>query len=389
MARRSDLQLLMLVPRDPPMLAGIPAMLRTAHDLVSSRAVSRIFLEGECSAFVDRWRLRLPGMPWQTVGYDNGLGPLTKQLDAAAPVVVLATHGMPDVPSLIGFLDSCRAATRPRSWVLDGVVLAAYFPEAGNLPTQLTGDSDEMSLLAAEGPHDGGVSAPCEAWQGLSNSDDLRRAERRFLRSLRKDSDGYLARLDRSLSIALSRRLARTPVTPNQVTALALVAGILGAALLASADYWIALLGTVLLWSSCVLDGSDGEVARLKLLASTSGARFDQMADNLVHLATFAAVVVHVHRVHPEFDIRTPGLVLVAGVVLSMMLVWRLILRRPDGARSRLDRILERVASRDYVYLIVVLTAAQHLEWFMWAAAIGANLFWLTVWWAPGRARAA
>jgi len=75
--------------------------------------------------------------------------------------------------------------------------------------------------------------------------------------------------------------------------------------------------------------------------------------------------------------------------VLSMALVWWLILRRPDEGRPRLERILERIASRDYVYLIFILTALQRLEWFVWAAAIGANLFWLIVWWASGRVRAA
>lgn len=389
MAQRTDLQLLMFVPRDPPMLVGIPALLRTAFDLALSRAVNRVFLDGESSAFVHRWRARLPLMPWQTLVYDNGLGSVREQLDVMAPLVLVATRGIPDVPSFLGFLDDCQATTQPRTWNLDGAVLAVYYPAAGDLRARLTGESDELFRQAAKLPHARAMSAPREAWQELSDSDGIRRAEARIVRSLRKDSDGYLARLDRSLSIALSRRLVRTPVTPNQVTTLSLALGLLGAALLTSADYWIGLLGAVLLWSSCVLDGCDGEVARLKLLASTAGARFDQMADNVVHLATFVGIVIHVHRVHPEFDMRTPGLFLVAGVVLSMALVWWLILRRPDEGRSRLDRILERIASRDYVYLILILVALQRLEWFVWAAAIGANLFWLIVWWASRRYRAA
>jgi phosphatidylglycerophosphate synthase len=388
-AQRTDVQLLMFVPHDPPMLAGIPAMLRTAYDLASSRAVHRIFLGGESSAFVGRWRAQLPAKLWQTLVYDNGLGSLRKQLDAMAPLVLVATHGIPDVPSFLTFLDNCRAATRPRTWVLDGAVLAAYYPAARDLPACVTWESDEMFERAAELPHTSAMTAPRDAWQGLSDSDGIRRAEGRVFRSLRKDSDGYLARLDRSLSIAISRRLVRTPVTPNHLTTLSLALGLLGAALLISAGYWIALAGAVLLWSSCILDGCDGEVARLKLHTSTAGARFDQITDNLVHLATFAAVVIHVHHVHPKFHMRPPGLFLAAGVVLSMALVWWLILRRPDDGRPRLERILERVASRDYVYLIIIFAALHHLEWFVWAAAIGANLFWLIVWWASRRVRAA
>jgi phosphatidylglycerophosphate synthase len=388
-AQRTDVQLLMFVPRDPPMLAGIPAVMRTAYDLVASRAVNRVFLGGESSGFVRRWRARLPAMPWQTLVYDNGLGPVREHLDAMAPLVLVATDGIPDVPSFLDFLGECQAATQPRIWVLDGAVLAAYYPAARDQPAWFTGESDEMVRQAAKLPHARVVSAPRNAWQELSDSDGIRCAERRVFQTLRKDSDGYLARLDRSVSIALSRQLVRTSVTPNHLTTLSLVVGVLGAALLTSADYWIALLAALLLWSSCILDGCDGEVARLKLLASTAGARFDQMSDNLVHLATFVAIVVHVHRVHPEFDMRTPGLLLVVGVALSMSLVWWLILRRPDEGRPRLDRILERIASRDYVYLIVILAALQRLEWFVWAAALGANLFWLIVWWASRRDRAA
>ena len=379
----------MFVPPEPPMVAGIPAVLRTAYGLVSRHAVSRVFLSGASSSFVSLWRGRVPAMPWQLVAYDNGSPSVRDQLDAAAPVVVLAADGIPDVPSLCRFLDECRDSTRVRTWTLDGAVLAAYYPEAGDLPKRLTDGSPEISEQAATGPDLRGSAAPREAWQGLSDSDGIRRAEGRFLESLRKDTDGYLARLDRSASIALSRRLARTPVTPNNLTVLNLVLGVLGAALLISTGYWTALLGAALLWSGCVLDGCDGEVARFKLLASPAGARFDEMADNLVHLATFVAIVVHVHRLHPEFNMRAPGLVMVAGVLLSMVVVWQLILRRPEGGRARLERILERLASRDYVYLVVLLTALQQLEWLVWAAAAGAHLFWFIVWWASGRARPA
>src|SRR2546422_7233593 len=50
-----------------------------------------------------------------------------------------------------------------------------------------------------------------------------------LLRSLHKPGDGYLARFDRVLSIALSRWLIRTPITPNVITAASLVVGLVGA----------------------------------------------------------------------------------------------------------------------------------------------------------------
>ena len=44
-----------------------------------------------------------------------------------------------------------------------------------------------------------------------------------------KPNDGYLARFDRRLSLAITRLLLPFPVTPNQVTALSLALGLLGA----------------------------------------------------------------------------------------------------------------------------------------------------------------
>jgi phosphatidylglycerophosphate synthase len=386
---RSDIQLLGFVPLDPPVVAGIPAILRTAHSLAGSRIVGRVFLGGQSSTFVRQWRARLPAVPWETIAYDNGSGSVAEQLDPLAPVVVLAGHGMPDVPSLERFLGGCDGDSRPRTWTLDGAVLAAYYPRARDLPPMLAGESREIFQQLADDRSASAIPAGPDAWRDLTDAEGTRRAETQLYQSLRKDSDGYLARLDRSVSIALSRRLVRTPVTPNILTGLSLILGILGAALLTSPAYLVALLGTALLWGSCILDGCDGEVARLKLMTTPGGARFDEMVDNIVHVATFVAILLHVHRLHPGFDMRTPGILLIAGVILSMVAVWRLILRRPGEGRARFEKILERLASRDYVYLVVVLTAVQRLEWFVWSAAIGVHLFWFTVWWGSGRARPA
>jgi phosphatidylglycerophosphate synthase len=124
-------------------------------------------------------------------------------------------------------------------------------------------------------------------------------------------------------------------------------------------------------------------VARLRLLTSAFGARFDTATDDVIHLATFSAIVVHVHRARPDLNLAGPALLALAGVVVSMASVWWLINRLPCEQRLGFKRVYERLASRDYVYLVMVLTAVSRLEWFLWAVAIGANLFWLSLWgWA-------
>ena len=96
--------------------------------------------------------------------------------------------------------------------------------------------------------------------------------------------------LTRQFSWPLTRFLLKTPITPNQVTALSLLAGLAGA--------WCYTLGTrdaavtgALLYVLCyTLDNCDGEIARYRNLSSEWGARFDDVVDWLVDTAFFAAL---------------------------------------------------------------------------------------------------
>src|SRR5207248_10469024 len=124
----------------------------------------------------------------------------------------------------------------------------------------------------------------------------------------------------------------------------------------------------------------DGAVARLKMLTSRWGGRFDIATDHVVHLATFVAIVTHLQRRNPGWSLAGPALVFLAGVVLSMASVSWLINRYPPERRLGFKRVYERIASRDYIYLVMFLAAFERLEWFVWSAAIGANLFWISLW---------
>ena len=89
------------------------------------------------------------------------------------------------------------------------------------------------------------------------------------------------------LARVLVRPLVGTRVTPNHLTTVRLVTGLLAcAALLPGRADWSAWAG--ILWLvSALLDRADGELARIGCLCSPDGHRYDFLVDNIVNSAFF------------------------------------------------------------------------------------------------------
>lgn len=91
--------------------------------------------------------------------------------------------------------------------------------------------------------------------------------------------------LHRALRPAI-RHLARTSVTPDQLTALRFATGLLAGACFAAGPGW-RLLGCVILLASLLLDRADGELARQTRRFSRWGWRLDLWADCLSTMVVF------------------------------------------------------------------------------------------------------
>jgi len=94
--------------------------------------------------------------------------------------------------------------------------------------------------------------------------------------------------IHRPLARPLVALLARTPVTPNQVTLLSGTLGVAaGVALALGAQRpGLRLLAAGLLFLSVVFDCCDGQLARVKGISSTTGAILDGLADYVVGVST-------------------------------------------------------------------------------------------------------
>jgi phosphatidylglycerophosphate synthase len=267
---------------------------------------------------------------------------------------------------------------------------------AGRLVGVVCGPADALMCLRhpdlwARSPGPGtrisaGLAVP------LATAGSRARLERALLEHLagRATGDSYLATLfDRPMSRPLTRLLLRTPLAPSHVTLLGVAVGLLGAAGLATVSYWGRLGGVILLLVSVVLDCVDGDVARARLAQNSAGARLDVVGDYLVHLAVFIGLATGLWREGLPASGVWAALALITGVGAAMAAVHVLFIHPAlrhggdlhwagDAASLRGRQgamVAEKLASRDYTYLLLVLAAIGHLEWFLYAAAGGAWVF--------------
>ncbi len=147
--------------------------------------------------------------------------------------------------------------------------------------------SGAVRVLAAEGRAKAVKTSGF--WIDVDNEEALKKAESRLLSTLKKTSDGPISRyLNRPLSVRISRQLVKLQVTPNQVSVLSFIVG-----LVASLCFIVgnAIIGAFLIQLSSILDGCDGEIARLKYGQSSLGdfidAVLDRYADGFILLGIF------------------------------------------------------------------------------------------------------
>lgn len=127
-------------------------------------------------------------------------------------------------------------------------------------------------------------------WQDIDTPHDLKIAKRRLRRSLVKPSDGLVSRyLNRPVSTRLSMILAPLGLPADLLSLVSAGLGFFGAWLLGGGS---AIGGALALHACSVLDGVDGEVARLRLRATPRGALLDGVLDRLVDTAAMAALGV-------------------------------------------------------------------------------------------------
>ena len=236
-----------------------------------------------------------------------------------------------------------------------------------------------------------------------SSKPKRREAEKALLNELRKpmEVDGFLGALVyRIFSLPMSRMLAPFPITPNHITAVALILGLTGAGAMASGTPTGFLIGAILLQLGAIIDCVDGELARLKYLGSLDGAWFDTVADDIVNNSFILGAGVGLARLH---NTAWPLALSIAAVLLilpGLSFLYRGLVQqgsgdlcdfdwrseektdeiRKEGLGARIQDSVKYLVKRDvYVTLFLVAVLMNIPEFIPIAGFIGALGFALTV----------
>ena len=173
--------------------------------------------------------------------------------------------------------------------------------------------SAAVQVLAAEG-HAKAIPTD-DFWIDVDDPAAFQKAEQALLKRLRdKPNDGPVARyLNRPLSVRISRYLVQRDVTPNQISLFSFLCSLLAAGLFALGGYFALLLGGVLAQFASIIDGCDGEVARLKYQSSDFGGWFDAVLDRYADAFLLFGLTWHLLAVEVNGWILFVGFMAIIG----------------------------------------------------------------------------
>lgn len=363
--------------RGEPRILGLGLAQRTV--IAATRAGCRIY-----------FLTRDQAAPSGTTAISNWAGVSATSAQQSGPLIVVR-DGILAEPEWLAQLIEARI--EPAKWATkpDRIILiaAAAVPDA---LAALDTDKGAFNFSAAQerlalhlGPP-ADIVLPSEPMV-VTTPADIDAAEWRLLRGLVKETDGFMAQhVERPISLRIARRLASTSITPNQVTLLSVGIGLCAALFFLSAHWSLQTIGALLFLTHSILDGCDGEIARLRFQESRFGGLIDYWGDNIVHIAVFTCMAAGWSLSIAASWPLLLGLTAALGNLGSAWFVyWRVMRTKKESGPlftsvatvpgRTLARMLDAASRRDFIYLVLFLALFGKSNWFLVLAAVGAPAF--------------
>ena len=163
------------------------------------------------------------------------------------------------------------------------------------------------------------IEVPEDSWFDIDTSQDLTKAKNYLLNnSSSKINDGSISKyINRPISQWATSKIIDYPLTPNQISIAVFFISVFSGLIISIEGYFFLLLGALLAQLSSILDGCDGEIARLKLLESKFGGWFDRVLDRYSDLFILMGLTFHTYFIHKTLTVFFIGFIVVGGKIIS------------------------------------------------------------------------
>jgi phosphatidylglycerophosphate synthase len=264
------------------------------------------------------------------------------------------------------------------------VSLASVAPEGASTSLDVMASAARWRAVVA-----GGRSVDDDALPGfrvfVGDEAGRRRATRWLFEDCRKPLDGIVSRhLNRHVSIFVSKRLVDTRISPNATTLIAFSLGIAGAALVTRGTHLAIVAGAALFQLGSILDGVDGELARVRFEQSRVGQWLDTVLDDVANVVFWLCLGLGAPRWLLPFAIVASSANLLAALLSYFELLrvgsgdwydlgWDVRKTRGPGWLQRIVVFAGHVLKKDFfIFFCLCLAIAGVLPYALPLLAVGA-----------------
>jgi phosphatidylglycerophosphate synthase len=159
-------------------------------------------------------------------------------------------------------------------------------------------------------------------------------AEKSLSEAIRHRTDGPIARfINKRISLPISLVLSKLWISPNTITTLNIIIGVFSGVFVADGHrYPVILLGAALFQLASIIDGCDGEVAKLTFRCSKFGQYADTLCDNL-SLGSFLTGLIAGYWRHTHSPVAFyVGAVLITTTAITLFWMIRYLKRNTKSA---------------------------------------------------------
>jgi CDP-L-myo-inositol myo-inositolphosphotransferase len=180
----------------------------------------------------------------------------------------------------------------------------------------------------------------------------------------------------RKISGFISGFLSRTPVTPNQVTIISLILGIISGVFFSLGEYTYTITAGLLYFLSTVFDQCDGEVARLKQMETDFGRKLDIIVDAIVNAVIVVGITIAVYVKMGSVLVIITGFLAMTGILISLLLTT--YFSHDSKKDTETKEMLDKLNNKDFFYIIMLASVIfNQMIWFLLIMAVGTNIYWI------------